>query len=87
MDTLCMQSIKIVKPDHTSKINHNLEDHLATAEIIDVFETRFKKTHQKTSFLATKWPQDKIEMSETLLRIYRTLQKIFKEMISLLLKM
>lgn len=86
MDTLCMQSIKIVKPDHTSKINHNLEDHLATAEIIDVFETRFKKKHQKTSFLATKWPQDKIEMSETLLRIYRTLQKIFKEMISLLLK-
>lgn len=47
MDTLCMQSIKIVKPDHTSKINHNLEDHLATAEIIDVFETRFKKKQPK----------------------------------------
>lgn len=50
MDTLCMQSIKIVKPDHTSKINHNLEDHLATAEIIYVFETRFKKTPKKRHF-------------------------------------
>lgn len=53
MDTLCMQSIKIVKPDHTSKINHNLEDHFATAKIIDVFETRLKKnpvifSHQMT---------------------------------------
>lgn len=50
MDTLCMQSIKIVKPDHTSKINHNLEDHFATAKIIDVFETRFKKTPKKRHF-------------------------------------
>lgn len=50
MDTLCMQSIKIVEPDHTSKINHNLEDHLATAEIIDVFETRLKKHTKKRHF-------------------------------------
>lgn len=67
MDTLCMQSIKIVKPDHTSKINHNLEDHLATAEIIDVFETRFKKIN--VIFQQPKDPYGKCENSETLLRI------------------
>lgn len=50
MDTLCMQSIKIVKPDHTSKINHILEDHFATAKIIDVFETRFKKNQKNVIF-------------------------------------
>lgn len=50
MDTLCMQSIKIVKPDHTSKINHNLEDHFVTAKIIDVFETRFKKKQKNVIF-------------------------------------
>lgn len=71
MDTLCMQSIKIVKPDHTSKINHNLEDHLATANNNGVFETRIFVL-KKVMFHSSNDPWDKIKISETLFHIHRT---------------
>lgn len=61
---------------------------LATAKNVDFFETRFFGIKKKEMiFQPPNDPHGKIEISKTLLRIYRTPQNIFQTMICLLLKM